>query len=80
MNLKNMALAVILALSPILGQADDVTRLSPTVKAVSQVMPSVVNIATKTGFTELGISTIGGGTTGPRTHSSCRPRKAPGRV
>ena len=45
MNLKNMALAAFLALSLTLGQADDVTRRSPTVKAVSQVMPSVVTVS-----------------------------------
>ena len=49
-----MALAAFLALSPTLGQADDVTRRSPTVKAVSQVMPSVVNIATKTRVQRVG--------------------------
>ena len=54
MNFKNMALAAYLALSPTLGQADDVTRRSPTVKAVSQVMPSVVNIATKTRVQRVG--------------------------
>ena len=54
MNFKNMALAAFLALSPTLGQADDVTRRSPTVKAVSQVMPSVVNIATKTRVQRVG--------------------------
>ena len=54
MNFKNMALAAYLALCPTLGQADDVTRRSPTVKAVSQVMPSVVNIATKTRVQRVG--------------------------
>jgi len=54
MNFKNMALAAFLALSPTLGQANDVTRRSPTVKAVSQVMPSVVNIATKTRVQRVG--------------------------
>ena len=49
-----MALAAFLALSPTLGQANDVTRRSPTVKAVSQVMPSVVNIATKTRVQRVG--------------------------
>ena len=49
-----MALAAFLALSLTLGQADDVTRRSPTVKAVSQVMPSVVNIATKTRVQRVG--------------------------
>ena len=49
-----MTLAAFLALSPTLGQADDVTRRSPTVKAVSQVMPSVVNIATKTRVQRVG--------------------------
>ena len=49
-----MALVAFLALSPTLGQADDVTRRSPTVKAVSQVMPSVVNIATKTRVQRVG--------------------------
>ena len=49
-----MALAAYLALCPTLGQADDVPRRSPTVKAVSQVMPSVVNIATKTRVQRVG--------------------------
>ena len=49
-----MVLAAFLALSLTLGQADDVTRRSPTVKAVSQVMPSVVNIATKTRVQRVG--------------------------
>ncbi len=54
MNFKNMALAAFLALSPTLGQADDVTRRSPTVKAVSQVMPSVVTVS----YTRLTLPTI----------------------
>ena len=39
---------------PALGQADDATRRSPTVKAVSQVVPSVVNISTKTRVQRVG--------------------------
>ena len=54
MVFKNMTLAAFLALSPALGQADDATRRSLTVKAVSQVVPSVVNIATKTRVQRVG--------------------------
>ena len=54
MDLSKLTLAGFLALSPALGQADEAVRRSPTVKAVSQVMPSVVNIATKTQVQRVG--------------------------
>ena len=54
MVFKNLTMAAFVALSPTLGQADDAPRRSPTVKAVSQVMPSVVNIATKTRVQRVG--------------------------
>lgn len=53
-GLKSAALAGLLVLSPALGQAAESPRRSPTVKAVSKVMPSVVNIATKTRVQRVG--------------------------
>ncbi len=47
-NLKYLVMVSCLVHSPSLGQADQSERRSQTVNAVAKVMPSVVNIATKT--------------------------------
>ena len=53
-NLKYLGLVSCLVHSPALGQAGQAERRSPTVNAVAKVMPSVVNIATKTRVQRVG--------------------------
>jgi serine protease Do len=53
-NLKYLVLVSCLVHSPALGQAGQAERRSPTVNAVAKVMPSVVNIATKTRVQRVG--------------------------
>jgi len=54
MKFKHRTFAAFFALSTILGQADEATRRNTTVKAIARVMPSVVNIATKTQVQRVG--------------------------